>query len=454
MNEEGSGLNGRGGAVTAVLNEELQAGWLREWRSALSSDFIRKVMETYATRVLLIGIGLVSAVIVARLLGPQGRGFYAVAAATGALGVQFGNLGLHTANVYFVARDPHSLAPLAGNSLAVSFGLGGLISVILAAVFLLFPNLTSLRGSILFLALAWIPFGLAYLLMQSLLLGVHDVRGYNLVEVASKVLPIVLIGGLVLTRRGGISTFFATGLVALVVGCIWMWGRLRVRFVGGLSLSLPLFSGSIRYAAKAYLAAFFAFLVLRADLFMVGQMLGAEQAGYYSVASSMADYVSVLAAVVGTILFPKLSAMTEIGAKLRLTQRAVWGTVGLLLPLLAVASLAAKPAVNLLFGAAFLPTSLAFVLLMPGMLFLGINTVAVQFLNSIGYPKSVVIIWGLCSIFNICLNLWVIPHYGIAGAAVVSSGSYFMAFFFILMVIRRTGKQFREGGLNADQSPA
>ena len=65
-------------------------------------------METYATRILLIGIGLVSAVIVARLLGPQGRGIYAVAAATGALGVQFGNLGLHTSNIYFVARDPQN----------------------------------------------------------------------------------------------------------------------------------------------------------------------------------------------------------------------------------------------------------------------------------------------------------------------------------------------------------
>ena len=86
MNEEGAGLNSQAGAVTAVLSEEIKVGSLRDWRSVLSSDFIRKVMETYATRILLIGIGLVSAVIVARLLGPQGRGIYAVAAATGALG--------------------------------------------------------------------------------------------------------------------------------------------------------------------------------------------------------------------------------------------------------------------------------------------------------------------------------------------------------------------------------
>jgi len=410
---------------------------------APSSDFVRKVMETYATRIVLMGFGLATTVIVARILGPEGRGLYAVGAATGMLGVQFGNLGMHTANVYHVARDPALLDRLAGNSIAVSFGVGGMLAIFLAVIFLLYPNLISLHGSALFLALIWIPFGLAYLLIQSLMLGLHDVRGYNLFEMVSRVLPLVLIGAMAWIGLGGVASFLAAGVVTLIVTCMWMWCRLVGPDGARPSVSLPLFRGSIRYAIKAYLAAFFAFLVLRADLFMVEHMRGAEQAGYYSIAASMADYVSVIAAIVGTILFPKLSAMKEIGPKLRLTYKAVWATVGLLLPILTAAAFLAKPVVRLLFGGAFLPTSQAFVLLMPGMLFLGMNTVAVQFLNSIGYPKSVVIIWGLCTIFNIGLNFWAIPRYGIAGASAVSSLSYFLAFFFILRVIRGIGLKLR-----------
>lgn len=423
--------------VTPVPNFATVA---RIGRSAILSDFAQRVIETYATRIVLMGVGLVTTVVVARVLGPEGRGIYGVAVATGALGIQFGNLGLHTANVYLVARDPDSLPNLAGNSLAVSFGFGGLLAVVLACVFFVYPNLISLHGAILQLALGWIPFGLAYLLMQNLMLGIHDVRGYNLLEVVNKVLPLILITSLVLIDQSSVSRFFAAGFVALLISCFWMWRRLRVSFTRRVSFSASLFRGSIRYAAKAYLAAFFAFLVLRCDLFMVEHMLGAEQAGYYSIASSMADYVSVIAVIVGTVLFPKLSSMTDVEAKLLLTYKAIWGTIGLLLPILLISSLLARPAVHLLFGTAFLPTSSAFVWLMPGMLFLGINTVAVQFLNSIGYPKSVVIIWGLCTIFNIVLNLWAIPHYGIVGASVVSSISYFLAFFFILQVIRRVGQ--------------
>ena len=431
---------GLSGTLTAIPGENFRAGLLRHWRNAKNSDFVHKVMETYATRIFLMGIALVTTVVVARLLGPQGRGYYAVAAAIGALGVQFGTLGLHTSNAYLVAKQPQSLAFLTGNALVVSFGFGGLIALLLAVVFAVFPHVLGIRGAILLLALLWIPFGLAYTLLQNLMLGVQDIRGYNLAEISTKVLPLVLIGFFVLLRHVGVAKFFFTTVVALVVTCLWVMRRLQQRVSGRPQVSAAVFRDSIRYAVKAYLAASFCFLVLRADLLMVQHMLGPEQAGYYSIASTMADYASVLATVIGTILFPKLSVLTDLGEKLDLTKKATAGTTLILLPFLVMASLLARPAVRLLFGSAFLPASLSFVLLMPGMLFLGIHMVAVQLLNSIGYPKSVVIIWGLCSLFNVMVNLWAIPHYGIAGASVVSSISYFLAFAFVMWVIYRTSR--------------
>lgn len=425
-------------ATAALAAENRESSLRRHLRAARSSDFVHKVAETYATRILLSIAGLITTVMIARLLGPEGRGIYAVAMTTGLLGVQFGNLGLHTANVYLVAQAPQSLRSLAGNSLAISFGFGGLIAVVMAGVFLAYPRLISLHGVMLMLALIWIPFGLAYLLLQHLMLGSHDVRGYNLLEMVSKLLPLALIVGLIAARRTDTASLFATSLIALVLCCLWAWHRLRPRFDSDERwMSRELFLGSIDYAGKAYMVALLGFLVLRGDLFMVQHMLGAEQAGYYSIASSMADYVSVLAAVVGFLLFPKLAAMKDVRAKLRMTWRAVWGTVALLLPLILIASLLAHPLVRLLFGAAFLPAASAFVLLMPGMLFLSMHAVAVQFLNSIGFPRQVVINWAICCAANFMVNLWVIPQYGIAGASIVSSFSYLLALILNSDVIRR-----------------
>jgi O-antigen/teichoic acid export membrane protein len=426
--------------ATSVQATDIRALLFRQWRSARSSDFAGKVLGTYLSRILVILVGLVMSVLVARILGPTGRGLYAVAVATGALGVQFGNLGLHTSNAYLVARKPHYLPFLTGNTLLVSFGVGAFIAAVLVCVLVHWPSLLSIRGAVLVVAVLGIPFGLAYNLLQNLMLGVQDTRGYNIAEIANRVVPLMLIGLLVLAHAVTISSVLSATLLVVVVSGVWIIGRLKRRVGGEIRCSSAVFLDGISYAIKAYLAATFCFLVLRADLFMVQHMLGPEQAGYYSIASTMADYVATLATVIGMILFPKLSAITDIRRKLAITRKAAIGTALAMVPLLAFASVLATPAVRLLFGPAFLPASLAFMLLMPGMLFLGIHSVVVQFLNSIGYPKSVVIIWGTCSVFNVAVNIWAIPHYGIAGASVVSSVSYFLAFFFVIWVVHRSAQ--------------
>ena len=62
------------GNISSVLRQ------LRKYiHLARGSDFFHKVLETYATQISLIGIGLATTVTVARALGPEGRGLYAVA---------------------------------------------------------------------------------------------------------------------------------------------------------------------------------------------------------------------------------------------------------------------------------------------------------------------------------------------------------------------------------------
>src|SRR5256885_11311635 len=101
---------------------EVRTTLLRNFQIARSSDFVAKFLGTYLTRIFLMAVSLVSVVVMARILGPEGRGLYGVAVTIGALGVQFGTLGLHTSNAYFAACKPDSLAALTGNTLLVGFG--------------------------------------------------------------------------------------------------------------------------------------------------------------------------------------------------------------------------------------------------------------------------------------------------------------------------------------------
>ena len=399
------------------------------------SRFWQNVVETYFTRILLIGIGFLTTVIVSRELGPAGRGLFAVATAITAIGVQFGNLGLQASNTYYVAKDRGLLPVLVGNTLAVSFGFGGVVALVGWIIDTNWPQLVPVHGFLLLLSLGWIPFSLGLMLLQNLLLGIDQVRSYNGTEMASKVLGIAFIGLAILSKKITPEAMYAATSGGIILSFLWILFRLRGVLPSRLSFSLGVFREHVGLGIKAYLIAFFGFLVLRIDLVMVKYMLGAQAAGYYSISELLAENMLTLPIVIGIILFPKLSGMTDNRQKLLLTKKAAWIAAGLMAPLMGLTSLAAKPLIQFVFGASFAPAVGPFLWLMPGSFLLGVQVVIVQYLNSFGFPKIIAYSWFVVTALNVGLNFWAIPAYGITGAAVVSTLTYSLIFVLVLLVI-------------------
>lgn len=404
------------------------------WRIATGTQLRRNIFESYGTRLLVVVVTFATAVVITRELGPTGRGFYAVAAAVGAIGVQFSNLGLHLSNTYYVAKDHALLPALIGNSLAVAFA-ASLVMALSAIVFVFWPKLSPVHGTVLLLALASVPVGLAYLFTQGLLLGVNEVRAYNQIECGSKLLLLALICVLALVHRGTVELFLCATLSSVMLSFLWALLRLRRVSTASPELSLAVFRQGIRTGINAYMILFFGFLVLRIDLLMVKYMLGATEAGYYSISQVLAENTMMFPVVVGSLLFPKLSAIEEREGKLRLANKAVFVTAALMLPAVVIGALAAAPVISFAFGRSFLPAVSPFAWLMPGTYFLGLETVMVQLLNSEGFPPIIVVAWIVDTIVNVAMNFWAIPHYGITGASIVSSVCYFFMFLIVSAVV-------------------
>jgi O-antigen/teichoic acid export membrane protein len=205
---------------------------------------------------------------------------------------------------------------------------------------------------------------------------------------------------------------------------LWTIHRLRAYFSRLPKPSLPLFKANLHYGLKAYLAAFFAFLVLRIDLLMIKYMLDAKQVGYYSIAVSMADLTYMLPVVIGSLLFPKLSALSDGEKKWKLTRKIALGVGVLMLFAVTVSSLLAGVLVRFLFGDAYLPAVPAFIWLMPGIVMLSINVILMNYFASTGMPMVTVYSPALAAGLNIAMNLKLIPSLGIRGASVSSVASY------------------------------
>ncbi|MGA3024386.1 MAG: oligosaccharide flippase family protein [Bryobacteraceae bacterium] len=400
-------------------------------RTALLAGF------TFASRVLTAAIGLLTSVVTAKALGPQGRGYFAVGVTIGAMAVQFANMGLHAANTRYVAKDARLVSPLLANSLLVGLGLGGLLSAALWAVFRTHAASSPLHDPALALALAYVPVGLTLLLLQNLLVGLNRIHEFNLIEIASRVLVLVLILGFLLTGALSLNTALSAALAGVTVGLVLVLARLAPSLKTLRLPSRALFRRCLNFGFRAYLVSVFGFVVLRADLLMVRYMLGPAEAGYYSVASSMGDILNLLPAAVATVVFPRLVQCETEVERLQATKAAATLLGIAMLGVAAVCCLMARPLVGILYGKAFLKAVGPFMILAAAMVFYGTNTLLSIHFAALGFPVMSILAWLLVAALNIGMNIIVIPRYGIMGAAVSSFVCYFAIFALHLLMLAK-----------------
>ncbi len=414
------------------------------WRW-MGSDFFQKVALITTNRGLVMFLGFVISIILVRVLGPEGRGLYVTAMSTAQIGILLGNLGLQVPHTLLISRNKNTLGNLTANSVVTGIVIGGGGAAVVGAFFLLFPSIPPVHGWLLGLSLTWIPFGVLYFLLFNLLIGIDNVKGCVKIELSSKTLQILTVSLLAFLFTPRVEVFFAVALTLVVVSCIWQLFELRKDFQGRFSPSYNIFKKNLSLGLKFYFANILSFLLIRIDCLIVKYMLGAEQTGYYSVAASLADIIPMVPSMVGLILFPKLSSLTDKGERWKLARKSLWITGLFLLPCVFLAWFLAGPAIGMVYGIRFLPSVDAFRILIPGIYFMALQMVAVQFLKSEGYPWELVLSWGAAVLLNVLLNLWLVPCYGIVGASLSSTLCYVLIFFLTLFIIRnRVSADFSE----------
>jgi O-antigen/teichoic acid export membrane protein len=406
-------------------------------RRVVASDFVHSVAETIGTRFMLLAIGIVTSVVVARILGPEGRGLYAVAGVVGGLGVQFCNLGMHASGTFHVAKDRTLLPALLGNALLLSFGVGGGVAVAAGAVLSVWPGIAPVRGFLLILSLAYVPFGLLYLLLQNLLLGVHLVRAFNISDILNRVLSVATVGVLILVSAVSVESVFAAGILPLAVCSVIMMQRLRALDPRFPSPSRIIFLENLRYGLKAYATDLLAFLVLRANVLIVQYMLGAKSAGYYSVAVATCDIVYMYPVVVGSIFFPRVVALSGESEQWASTRRMALSVALQMFAICAIAVGAARPLIVLLYGKAFEPSVGLFYIGLAGVYFLSVQTILVKYLAARGYPMAIVWIWSGLLIVNLSLTVFLVSRIGVAGAMIASACSNACLLLLVAWLCRR-----------------
>lgn len=403
--------------------------------------FSRQVLGTIAVRVVIAASSITAGAVVARWLGPAGVGALAAIGVTTVLAITLGGLGLPSSLTFLVARDGKNTKPALLSSVAF-----GLISgtVVGAAIILVAGVRPGLFGdvptSLLTIAMLALPVQMLSYLCLAIYLGLGQVRKYNIVDLALQ--SIILVNAVVtLVILGyGLSQLVLFGAVANVAAGLFitvMIARDARDENGPWKFSAPLMGELIRYGLRFFVAIAAGLVILRGDLMIVNYFRNSAEAGVYAVATQIATFLHMMPNVISTLLFPRTAGAQDHSGEMtcRVTRHAVF-----IMLILCFAAIPAAFVLSAIYGPGFTQVPTLFLILLPGIFLLGIETIQVQHFAGLGLPRIIPVFWIGVMILNLALNVTLVPRLGAYGAAISSSLSYVLIFVLVAAYFRaRTG---------------
>lgn len=379
-------------------------------------------------RVLSFGLQL----LLSNMLGASSYGLYSLGVNVVQWLQQISQLGLANGVVRFVAmyRAGGDTQRVKGTILGALI-IVGITSILCACVLLLFAAPISeqiFHSPLITPYLRWMALGLPvialFFISQSILRGFQRITEMVSVGLLRSVLQIMIAAGAFLMglRIGGaVAAFLLSALIA------FLWGlrriqRLQPEFLKDAVLNLR---GLLRFSIPVYFAGMSYVLMSRLDLLMIGYFLNPSSAGYYRAAVSVASLVNFLLGAINTAFAPMISQLFHKGnlRELEHLYKTVtrWTFMAALFGCLVVVTLA-EPLLDL-FGTGFATAASCLILLSLAQL---INAAvgSVGFLLQMSGRQDWLLINNLATAsLNVGLNLWLIPRWGLIGAATATGVS-------------------------------
>ena len=184
-------------------------------------------------------------------------------------------------------------------------------------------------------------------------------------------------------------------------------------------------------------------IYLRIDKIMIGQMTDASQVGIYTAATRLAEAWYFLPICIMTSLYPAIvKALKNKSKEQDARMQEMYKMMVLLGYTTAIITvLFAKPLIAFLFGPEYEPASQILVLYIWSGLFVNIAMVKAAWLKAMNFTKIQFASTLAGAVINIGLNLFLIKHYGVIGAAWATIISYAIEGYFILFFFPETRRQ-------------
>ncbi|MBU0532288.1 flippase [Candidatus Micrarchaeota archaeon] len=189
----------------------------------------------------------------------------------------------------------------------------------------------------------------------------------------------------------------------------------------------------------------FSIIIGASDKLLLGYLTDPSQAielvAVYSIATTLATVLLIFPASIGTIFLPVLSRIAgknDLSEICKVTETSQRWTMFITIPIAIVLLAFSADMLSVLYGASYRPGALAMSIFTIGLLFNTAFTMLSLTLSAMKLVKIQLKISVLVAIVNVLLNIFLIPYYGMEGAATAS----FLSLFLMFLLLCHYSKKF------------
>ena len=392
---------------------------------------------------------LIYMVLLTRLLGPEGNGVYTFIITNINIAYLFLRFGSKASTVFFAAKKRLTLEKILGLSLLIiSFA----ISVMGGLIFLAYFNVGRVRDLLLpsiytdafFLGFIFFIFFFQYLCKtyHGILTGFTCFKEINTYEFISYLVKVFIIGGAYRyciyseVKCSMVFVFSCVILIELINSVVFtflFFKKIPFRINYQLSFRkelIPFFY----YGMKQYLYLMVEYTNKRLDVWLIQIYKGTAALGQYGLATQVTNFILELSWPINVVLFPYLTKMgRKEGGHLFCTLFRAYFFVHLLFGISVWTT--AEMIIPFVFGEVFSESVFPMKVLAIGIVFAGVRNIFNIYNKAYNRQKYSLIGTNIGLVATILLGLWLIPIYGIIGAAYVSLIAYGLTALFMFLTL-------------------
>jgi len=388
---------------------------------------IRDFLAIFGGRVGAMFLAIISQVILARVLGPAGRGsLYVCQVFQSVLALVFA-VGCDVAAVYFVSSRRFSLSE--GVTYTLLNGCISSTAAIITGWFLLSSGLeyfTKATTNEFQLALLLIPITIFRQVFQGLLTSVGRFGFFGMITLVQVLVQLICTIIFVWWAGWGVSggiwaTIAASGvglLMSVTVLFYFDGARLirpRLRKAGNM----------FYYGFRYYFGKISNVANMQVGSIVLGFLAGKADIGYFSIAYRLVKQVEFIPQALATILFPRVSSSRD--GKQELIARTVRVSMVICGGILLLLAIFSRPIITLLFDKNFIPAIAPLRILCLGIAIRTLGKVLAPYFIGTNRPGFASFSVFIGTIVNISLIILLLPLLGITGAAWGMTGSYLIS---------------------------